>query len=218
MSDPAPLAEARELIRAGRFDAAVERLVAALPDLPVEYHRQACAYAGLAHYFAARWTESLGYFQSAARGSEVPEDWFNLAMAKVKSGDIEGAHASWQRTFDLSYAHPGAPETSTFFQKKLLFAQALRDAGACDPRGLDLLERQLLPFFTNYHVTDASFWGLRGVPPLEEVLATTLDHYRALGKTPDEWQALLDRVAAKIDDDGKAYCEEMKRRWPSDSH
>src|SRR5438876_2061218 len=61
MSDPAPLAEARELIRAGRFDAAVERLVAALPDLPVEYHRQACAYAGLAHYFAERWTESLGF-------------------------------------------------------------------------------------------------------------------------------------------------------------
>src|SRR5439155_9220542 len=161
---------------------------------------------------------SRSAFQSAARGSEVPEDWFNLAMAKVKSGDIEGAHASWQRTFDLSYAHPGAPETSTFFQKKLLFAQALRDAGACDPRGLDLLERQLLPFFTNYHVTDASFWGLRGVPALEEVLATTLDYYRALGKTPDEWRALLDGVAAKIDDDGKAYCEEMKRRWPSDSH
>ena len=107
--------------------------------------------------------------------------------------------------------------SSTFFQKKLLFARALRDAGACDPRGLDLLERQLLPFFTNYHVTDASFWGLRGVPALEEVLATTLDYYRALGKTPDEWRALLDRVAAKIDD-GKAYCEEMKRRWPSDSH
>ena len=31
MSDPTPIAEARELIRAGRFDAAVERLVAALP-------------------------------------------------------------------------------------------------------------------------------------------------------------------------------------------
>src|SRR5437016_6347433 len=85
MRDPAPLAEARELIRAGRFDAAVERLVAALPDLPVEYHRQACAYAGLAQYFAAHWTESLGYFQSAARGSEVPEDWSNLAMAQVSS-------------------------------------------------------------------------------------------------------------------------------------
>src|SRR2546422_10423204 len=94
MRDPAPLAEARELIRAGRFDAAVERLVAALPDLPVEYHRQACAYAGLAHYFAERWTESLGYFQSAARRSEVPEDWFNLAMAQVKSGRWERRRTS----------------------------------------------------------------------------------------------------------------------------
>lgn len=153
--------------------------------------------------------------ESAAKGSEVPEEWFNVAMAQVKVGDIEGAHASWQRVFDLSYAHPNAPETSTFFQKKLLFALALRDAGACDPRGLDLLERQLLPFFTNYHVTDASFWGLRGVPAFEDVLATTLDYYRALGKTPDEWRALLARVAAGIDDDGNAYCEEMKRRWTS---
>lgn len=157
--------------------------------------------------------EGIGSFRSAANGSEVPEDWFNLAMAQVKVGDIEGAHASWQRVFDLSYAHQDASETSTFFQKKLLFAQALRDAGACDSRGLDLLERQLLPFFTNYHVTDASFWGRRGVPTLEEVLGTTLDYFRALGKTRKDWEALLDRLAAGVDEEGKASCEEMKARW-----
>jgi hypothetical protein len=88
-------------------------------------------------------------FQVAANGSEVPEDWFNLAMAQVKLGFIPGAKESWQKVFDLSYAHKDAPETSTFFQKKLLFAQALHLAGACDEVGLDLLERQLMGFFTN---------------------------------------------------------------------
>lgn len=213
MSDPAPLAEARELIKSGEYDAAVDRLLNAIPDLPVEFHAKAYTYTGLAHYFAGRWAESLGYFQAAANGSHVPEAWFNVAMAQVKVGDIEGAHASWQRVFDLSYAHQDAPETSTFFQKKLLFATALRDAGACDARGLDLLERQLLPFFTRYHVTDASFWGLRGVPSLEEVLGLTLNYYRALGKTREDWQGLLDRVAGEVDEDGEAFCEEMKARW-----
>jgi tetratricopeptide (TPR) repeat protein len=213
LPDLTPIAEARELITSGRYDAAVDRLLGAIPDLPRELHGKAYTYAGLAHYFAGRWAESLGYFQAAAHGSEVPEDWFNVAMAQVKVGDIEGAHASWHRVFDLSYAHQDGPETSTFFQKKLLFATALRDARACDARGLDLLERQLLPFFTSYQVTDASFWGLRGVPSFEEVLDLTLDYYRALGKTREDWRRLLDRVAGGVDENGKAYCEEMKIRW-----
>ena len=215
MSDPAPIAEARDLIKAGRYDVAVDRLLGAIPGPPGECHRKAYTYTGIAHYFARHWAEALGYFQAAANGSEAPEDWFNVAMAQVHVGDIEDSHASWQRVFDLSYAHPDAPETSAPFQKKLLFAQALLDAGAWDARGLDLLERQLLPFFTGYHVTDASFWGLRGVPALEEVLGTMLHYYRKLGKTREDWQALLDRVAAEIDEEGKACCGEMKARWAS---
>ena len=82
MRDPAPLAEARELIRAGRFDAAVERLVAALPDLPVEYHRQACAYAGFAHYFAERWTESRNRWSGIlARPSQARQ---NRVVAAIR--------------------------------------------------------------------------------------------------------------------------------------
>jgi hypothetical protein len=70
-----------------------------------------------------------------------------------------GKHQEWERVFALSDEQQAAPETSTFFQKKLLFARALRDANACDGRGLDLRERQLMGFYTHYHVTDASFWG-----------------------------------------------------------
>jgi tetratricopeptide (TPR) repeat protein len=191
----------------------VDCLLAALPTLPAEHHRKAYTYAGLGRYFAGRWAEALGYFQTAASGSEVPEDWYNVALTQVKVGDIEKAHESWRRVFDLSYAHQGAPETSTFFEKKLQFAKALRDANACDGRGLDLLERQLLPFYTKYHVTDASFWGLRGVPAMVDVLDTALDYYRALGKTPLEWAALLDGVAADVDSDGQADCAEMKDKW-----
>jgi hypothetical protein len=94
-------------------------------------------------------------------------------------------------------------------------AQALRDAGACDPRALDLLERQLLPFYTTYHVTDASFRSLCRLPAFEGVLNATLDCNRALRKTRAEWEALLDRLAAGVDNEGKEYCEETKRRWAS---
>lgn len=211
--DPAPIVEATALIRAGRYDEAVALLTAAIPDLPRAQRRNAHSYIGLAYWFAQRWADALGFFQTAADGSEIPEDHFNVAMARVKVGDIEGAHAAWEQVFALSYAHRDAPETSSFFDKKLLFACALRDAGACDARGLDLLERQLLPFFTNNRVTDASFWGLRGVPGFEPVMNALFDYYRALGRTAADWAALLDRVEPAVDDDGKATCAALRERW-----
>lgn len=210
MSEPEVFKEAVALIRNGQRQAAVDRLQSAIAEIPVEYHRKAHSYTGLAFYFDQRWAEALSYFTVAAEGSEIPEDHFNVAMARVKLGDIEGAHTAWQRCFDLSYAHQNAPETSTFFTKKLLFAQALADAHACDARGLDLLERQLMGFFTHHHVTDASFWGMRGVPGFEEVMESTLTYYREMGKSGAEWRALCDRVSAEVDSEGQAYCEEMK--------
>jgi tetratricopeptide (TPR) repeat protein len=210
VTEPTLFAEASELIRRERYDEAVDALMAGIPEIPVEYHAKAYRYAGLAFYFNERWAEALGMFQVAANGSEVPEDWFNVAMAQVKLGWPAGAKESWQKVFDLSYAHQDAPETSTFFQKKLLFAQALQLAGACDEVGLDLVERQLMGFYLNNHITDDHFWISRGVPAFSAVLQTTRDYYRAMGKTEAEWAGFCDRVAAQVDEQGKAYCEELK--------
>ena len=210
MNEPPMLAQARELIRAGDYHAAVEQLMAGLAELPPEFHRKAYNHAGLAFYFNQEWAEALGMFQVAANGSEVPEDWFNVAMAQVKIGDTAGGLGTWQKVLDLSYAHQDAPETSTFFQKKLLFAKVLRDAGADasvgHPVGLDLLEHQLIGFYTNYHSTDPHTWGIRGVPQFEDVMETTRDYYHMMGKTLAEWSALCDRVAAEVDAEGREYC------------
>ena len=211
MTEPAVLADAVALIRAGQTDQALALLETALPDLPAEFHRKAHTYAGLACYFAERWSDAFRYFSTAAAGSEIPEDHFNLAMAQVRMGEIEAAHATWQRVFDLSYAHKNAPETSSFFEKKLLFAKLLRDAGACDERGLDLVARQLMGWFTNYHITDAGYWGIRRVPGFEEVLSTTRDYYRAMGKSEAEWQALLDKIAEEVDEEGREFLETVRR-------
>ncbi len=212
MTEPQILAEATQLIRDGQRTQAVEQLMAAIPDLPQAWHRKAYGLAGLAWYFDGRYPEALGMFGAAAAQSEIPEDHFNVAMAKVKVGDIPGAHESWQRCFDLSYQHQDAPATSSFFQKKLMFAQALLAAGAPDERGLDLLERQLMGFFTHHHITDASFWGLRGVPALEAVLPLTKDYYRAMGRSEAEWQALCDQISPDMDEEGQAYVAEL-RGW-----
>ena len=211
--EPAIFGTARELIRAGKASDAVDALMAAIPELPAEFIPKAYSHAGLAFYFAGKWPEAMSMFTVAANGSEVPEDWFNLAMSQVKLGDIPAAQANWQKTFDLSYAHQDAPETSTFFMKKLLFAEALANAGACGPVGLDLLERQLLPFFTKGHVTDPSFWGLRGVPDYFSVMELLFKYYRALGKTKDDWSALCDRVMPDVDSAGQAYAQELKGKW-----
>jgi tetratricopeptide (TPR) repeat protein len=210
VSEPAVFADAAALIRAGQLEQAVNLLQAALPDLPVEHHRKAHSYTGLACYFAGQWAEALGHFVIAANGSQIPEDHFNQAMTQVRLGDIEGAHASWQRVFDLSYAHQDAPQTSSFFEKKLMFAKLLRDAGACDARGLDLLERQLMGFYTNYRITDASYWLTRGVPAFEDVLQTTRDYYRAMGRTEAEWQALCDTISGRVDKEGQTVVEAMR--------
>ncbi len=210
MSEPAVFADAAALIRAGQYEQAVNLLQAAVPDLPAEYRRKAHSYTGLACYFGGQWSDALGHFMLAANGSQVPEDHFNQAMAQVRLGDIEGAHASWQRVFDLSYTHQDAPQTSSFFEKKLMFAQLLRDAGACDTRGLDLLERQLMGFYTNYRITDASYWLMRGVPAFQDVLQTTRDYYRAMGKPEAEWQALCDAIGDKVDEAGVADIAEVR--------
>lgn len=210
MTQPAVFSDAVALIRAGQTEQAANMLQAAIPDLPVDLHRKAYSYTGLAYYFAERWADSLGFFTVAAQDSEIPEDHFNQAMAQIKLGDIEGAHSTWQRIFDLSYAHQDAPETSSFFQKKLMFARLLKDAGKCDSRGLDLLERQLMGFYTHYHITDASYWGIRKVPGFEDVLDLTRDYYRAMGKTEAEWMVLLDSIAPQIDEEGRAFVDTMK--------
>lgn len=210
MSQDALFTEAATLVRAGEFSQAVDLLQRALPRLGRADKLNARRYIGLAHHFAQAWTEALAQFESVAQETEVPEDHFNEAMARVQLGEIEKAHACWQRVFDLSYAHQDAPETSTFFSKKLMFAQLLRDAGACDARGLDLVERQLMGFFTNYRITDASYWGIRGVPAFQDVLLTTRDYYRAMGRSEAEWMQLCDGIAAQVDEDGAAFCAEVR--------
>jgi hypothetical protein len=145
----------------------------------------------------------------------VPEDHFNLAMAQLKTGQLDAAEATWQRVFDLSYAHQDASESSTSFQKKALFAAGLLDAGRPGPLALDLLEQQLLPWFTNYHVTDPSFWGMRGVPALETVLTLLRRSYHGLGKTAEEWRGLCDRVATDVDSEGQATCERYAAEYPA---
>jgi tetratricopeptide (TPR) repeat protein len=210
MTEPGVLEQARDLIRRGERAAAVQQLLAAIPNLSGQFQRKAQSYAGLAFYFEQQWQDALKMFQAAAAGSEVPEDWFNVAMAQVRLGDIEGAHASWQRFFDLSYSHKDAPETSTFFQKKLMFAQLLLSVGAADARGVDLLQRQLLPFFINNRVTDTHFWVSRGVPDFQEVLTALRGYYRTLGKPEAEWTALCNQVAQAVDEEGQALCEALK--------
>ena len=95
----------------------------------------------------------------------------------------------------------------------LMFAQLMLEVGAADELGLDLLERQLMGFFTNYHITDAHYWISRGVPAFQEVMDATRDYYRVMGKAEAEWVALCDRVAAEVDEDGKAYCAELKGHY-----
>jgi len=210
VTEPGIFREARDLIRGGDRAAAVDRLMAALPQLSTQFQRKAWSYAGLASYFDGHWAEALPLFQQAAAESEVPEDWFNVAMTQLHMGDIEAAHVTWQRVFELNYAHQDAPETSSFFEKKLMFARLLLEVGAADPRGLDLLERQLLPFFTNNHVTDTHFWASRGVPGFNDVMTLLRQYYRALRKDSAEWAVLCDRVARAVDEDGRAFCKEIR--------
>ena len=210
MTIPA-ITDAVALIRAGQTDKALNLLESALPDLPPEAQPEARKYAGLACYFAERWAEALEYFKAVAEGSEIPEDHFNVAMCLARLGEIEPAHAAWERVFALSYEHQDAPESSSFFEKKLMFARALLDTGAPDPRGLDLVGRQLMGFYTTNHITDPSFWGMRRVPDFESVLSATREFYRGMGKPESEWGAYLDGIVGELDEEGRALAEGMRR-------
>ncbi|MBK6421737.1 MAG: hypothetical protein IPI38_02775 [Gemmatimonadetes bacterium] len=217
MTEPAILAQATQLIRDGQRREAVDRLMTALPGLGEPWQRKARSLAGLAWYFEGRHAEALGMFQAAADGSEGPEDWFNVAMAQVQVGDIEAAHAAWQRCFDLSYQHQDAPESSTFFQKKLILAEALLTAGHPDPRGLDLVERQLMGFFTHYRITDPSYWAIRGVPAFDDVLGLTRRYYEAMGRSRAEWEACCAAIAPTVDEEGQTVLEAAREAFTAPS-
>jgi hypothetical protein len=58
MTEPALFAEAAALIRGEQYDAAIERLMAGIADLPVEHHSRAFKYAGLAFYFSESWAST----------------------------------------------------------------------------------------------------------------------------------------------------------------
>ena len=150
MTKPSPdlFATAETEIRSGEFARAIGRLQGAIPSLPAAEQRRAHRLAGLAQYFQRKFAEALPHFLAAAEGTEVPEDHFNVAMTRAKLGQLDEAEAAWQACFDLSYKHQQAPETTTFFEKKALFAGELLEAGRPAPLAIDLLERQLLPFFT----------------------------------------------------------------------
>jgi len=210
MSEPEILAEARALIERGERVLAVERLMAALPTLSAGFRRRGHTLAGLAFYFEGRYADALGMFQAAAEGSDVPEDWFNIAMAQLKVGDLKGARQNWQRVFELSHAHQDPPQTSSFFEKKAMFARGLLAAGGADELGLDLVERQLMGFYTTYHITETQFWAMRGVPAFEEVLELTREYYRALGRSAPDWEALCDRIASEVDEPGREFCNQLR--------
>ena len=202
-------ATAETEIRGGDFPKAIGRLRGALPSLPADQARRAHRLIGLAYYFQRKYAEALPAFREAAEGTEVPEDLFNVAMTQLKLGQLDEAEATWQACFDLSYKHQQAPETTTFFEKKALFAGELLEAGRPAPLAIDLLERQLLPFFTNYHVTDPSFWAMRGVPALEIVLKLLRRAYKESGRAESEWAELCHRVADEVDAEGAELC----RAW-----
>ena len=209
-----PIRIAQELIRAGQHDEAIELLTAKLAELPDEDRPEAHNVLGLAFYFGGQYPEAFSWFAIAAQGTAIPELWFNLAMSQMKIGDLEGGLTTWQQVVDLSYSHQDAPETSTFFEKKLLFAEALAEAGLCDSRGLAILQ-ELVPFYTNNHITDTQFWASRGVPTFRQVVELALRYYRGMKKSKAEWDAFLDGVEGKVDTEGRQVVGEVRSRWES---
>lgn len=208
MTQPSPdlFATAEAEIRGGDYARAIGRLQGAIPALAPAEQRRAHRLAGLAQYFQRKFAEALPHFLAAAEGTEIPEDLFNVAMTQARLGKLDEAEASWQACFDLSYKHQQAPETTTFFEKKALFAGELLEAGRPGGLAIDLLERQLLPFFTNYHVTDPSFWAMRGVPALEIVLKLLRRAYKDSGRREADWAELCHRVADEVDSEGADLC------------
>ncbi len=208
-----PVTTARELIRAGNLDQGIQLLTDKLGDLCEADRRRAHNLLGLGFFFGGRFPEAFSWFTIAAQGSEVPEDWYNVALSQLKMGDPQGALTTWQRVFDLSYRHQDAPETCSFFQKKYFFAEALKDAGVFDERGFELLQ-QLVPFYLTNHITDPSFWGIRGVPSYYDVLRLMLEYYRGLDKSRAEWEEFCDRIVRSVDTEGGEFAEELKAQWP----
>ena len=75
----------RDLIQDGRFED-VYRLLAGDPALPE--NEEAARLLALACMRMGKYGEAADYYELVAKKSNDPEDWFNLAMARIMAEDV----------------------------------------------------------------------------------------------------------------------------------
>lgn len=205
-----PLLEpAQEKFNAGDFSAARELAGAYTEDLRPKLSREARKLVGLSLFREGRYAESSVILERLADGSNRPSDWFNLTTASTLSGDVDKGRESFDNAVTY-YKYNGKQDDLSVPNMTFYYMQCLKQIGQFE-RAFEQL-RSLGEIYKELVITDSTFLWLRGVPFFEHTIDAAKDILSQID--PNEAQAWVTAITAKVDDSGKDYLSRVLTGLP----
>lgn len=199
--------KAWKMFHAGHREEAIRKVGRLVNSTQRVIKAEANRLVGLSLYKLKRYTLAIDNFEVAASLENSRHDWYNLAMALIKAGEVSRAEAAFskinQGTSNHGYQH-AITQVQMFFQ----YLRALRDEEhfTIAKKRLD----ELASMYGAMHKTDSSFLISRGFIPLEHLLkeAMTILPHLKLDNGCMRW---FETLASRLDDEGRKKVQRAVR-------
>lgn len=204
--DRPELTEARAAFDAGRFELAIEAAEPHLnsPDAPLR--AQASRVAGLAHFQRGEYAAATDLLEAAAKVTDDPDGWFNVATSATMAGDVERGAKAFGRAVEGE-----GSERLSLPQMHFYYALALKEAGEYE-RALEPLT-WLRSVYADLTITDDTFVYIRGVPFLSHTLDLAVEVFTALARG-NEGRAWMNELASEVDAEGRETIARCQGQLP----
>lgn len=190
------------------FDKAIALAKPFLSSADAELRRQAKKHIALSTFRKKEFQEASDLFRELADESADAGDWFNVVTSATLGGHIVDGEVAFQKALECQEA-AGYTQQPSVPRMRHWYACALRDQQEYR-RAFEQIE-ELRGIYEQLKITDDTFVYIRDVPFLPDTMDVTVDVFRGLGNAVDAvgW---IERLAAKLDDEGQQYLEEVKNR------
>lgn len=190
------------------FDKAIALAKPFLSSPDEQLRWQAKKHIALSLFRKGDYGGSVHLFYELAERSTDAGDWFNVATSATLGGDMTLGERAFGKAIACQKA-AGYTHQPPVPQMRHWYACALRDRKEYQ---LALVQiEELRGIYEQLKITDSTFLHIRGVPSLSHTMDVAIDVFQGLGDSFDAvgW---MDGLAAKLDDEGRQYLEEIRDR------
>ena len=187
------------LFDGGDYRRAFDQTRMLLIRLPLADRCDAHRLLGLVRVHERQYLEALHWFREACEGSDLADDWCNLAVAAAMHGDLPLATAAFEQ---VRFCHQASrySQRPGWYVHLFWYATALCDGGHF--AGVSPLLDELAQAFRRLRQTDPIFLYAQGMPFLSSVLTLALQYFRAEDRHA-AGVAWLEALAKGLDEPGQ---------------